>query len=248
MPLVELSAEQQKAALGAVSSDLKFHLPEKDVPEKVQIALFHAGFTNLHLFAGIDERRAEVRVVLAAEIGLKHDEDTASRIAAASVLAAWESSRLQTATEEKLRVESRLGQSQRVVQHSETAAMRKAVEADFGSLRDSEVPAKSLVATKLGQIEQGALQAEDLREVLCLEDKDTDLFSSIVEHGTGHLKIRPGAARVALPATGEELRHRHRPIAVAWLTCRTKHVNQPWLMPFASYQILSWANTSPTTF
>ena len=28
---------------------------------------------------------------------------------------------------------------------------------------------------------QGALQAEDLRQLLCLEDKDIDLFSSIVE-------------------------------------------------------------------
>ena len=40
---------------------------------------------------------------------------------------------------------------------------------------------------------------------------------------------RPGTARVALPATGEELRQRHRLIAIAWLMCRTKHVNQPWL-------------------
>ena len=118
------------------------------------------------------------------------------------------------------------------------AAMRKAVEADLGPLRDSEVPAKSLVATKLEQLEQGALQAEDLREVLCLEDKDIDLFSSIVEHGTGHLKIRPGTghlkirpgtARVALPNCGEELRQRHRLIAVAWLMCRTKHKNEPCL-------------------
>ena len=147
----------------------------------------------------------------------------------ASLLAAWESARLQAFTEEKLKVESRLGQSQRVIQLSEMAAMRKAVEADFGLLKDSEVPAKSLVATKLEQLEQGALQAEDLREVLRLEDKDIDLFSSIVEHGTGHLKIRPGTARVALPSCGEELRQRHRLIAVAWLMCRSKHKNEACL-------------------
>ena len=113
MPLTELTEEQQKVALASASSDLKFHLAEKGVPQKVQIALFHAGFTNLHLFAGMDESRTDVRGALAAEIGLKHDEDTPSRIAVASVLAAWESSRLQATTEEKLKVESRLGQSQR---------------------------------------------------------------------------------------------------------------------------------------
>ena len=229
MPLTKLTDAQSQAALASASADLKFHLAEKNVPQDVQLALFHAGFINLQLFAGLDESRAEVRDALAKEIGLKHTDDVASRIAVASVLAAWESSRMQSTTEEKLRVESRLGQSQRVVQLSEMAAMRAAVEAEFGILRDSEVPAKSLVATKLEQLEQGSPQAEDLREVLCLEDKDIDLFSSIVEHGTGHLRIRPGTARVALPSYGEELRLRHRLIAVAWLMCRSKHKNCAWL-------------------
>ena len=229
MPLLKLSDEERKAAVAAASADLKFHLAEKNVPADVQDAIFHKGFINLQLFAGLDETRAEVRKAVIAEVGLDPEDGAAARVAMASLLAAWESARLQASTEEKLKVESRLGQAQRVLQLSEMAAMRKAVEADLGPLRDSEVPAKSLVATKLEQLEQGALQAEDLREVLCLEDKDIDLFSSIVEHGTGHLKIRPGTARVALPNCGEELRQRHRLIAVAWLMCRTKHKNEPCL-------------------
>ena len=47
----------------------------------------------------------------------------------------------------------------------------------MGTLFDSEVPAKSLIAAKLEQLEQGCIQVEDLREVLCTEDKDLDLFS-----------------------------------------------------------------------
>lgn len=88
-----------------------------------------------------------------AEIGLNQEEGTESRVAVASLVAAWESSRLQASTEEKLRVESRLGLW---CSFSEMAAMTKAVEAEC------EVPAKSLVAAKLEQLEQGALQAEDL--------------------------------------------------------------------------------------
>ena len=131
MPLTKLTDAQSQADLA-----------EKHVPHDVQLALFHAGFINLRLFAGLDESRAEVRDALAKEIGLKHTDDVASRIAVASVLAAWESSRLQSTAEEKLRVESRLGQWQRVAQLSEMAAMCAAVEAEFGVLRDSEVPAK----------------------------------------------------------------------------------------------------------
>ena len=145
MPLLKLSNEERKAAVAAASADLKFHMAEKNAPAEMQDAIFHKGFINLQLFAGLDETRADVRKAVVAEIGLDPEEGAAARVAMASLLAAWESARLQASTEEKLKVESRLGQSQRVIQLSEMAAMRKAVEADFGLLKDSEVPAKSLV-------------------------------------------------------------------------------------------------------
>lgn len=229
MPLLSLTADQQTAAMDAAGADIKYHLAEAGVPEDVQALLFHKGFISLRLFSGLDETRADVRAALATEIGLKHDADSASRLTVARILGAWESSRLQVQAEEKMRVESRLGQMPRIVQLSEHAAMRKAVEIDLGKLRDSEVPAKTVIAAKLEQIEQGTIQAEDLREVLCLEDKDVDLFSGIIEHGTGNLRIRPGKASVALPTCPEDLRKRHRLIAVAWAMCRTKHRNQSWL-------------------
>ena len=229
MPMLSLTAAERAAAIDAASSDLKFHLCEVGVPDDVQAALFHKGFNTLRLFCGLDETRLEVRKAVTTEIGLEHDADTASRKAMALILSAWESARMQVEAEDKMRVESRLGQSQRVVQISAMSAMRKEVEAVCGKLRDSEVPAKSLVAAKLEQLEQGDLQAEDLREVLCLEDKDVDLFSGIIEHGTGNLRIRPGNASVPLPSCAEELRHRHRLIAVAWLMCRSKHRNVSWL-------------------
>ena len=86
MPLTKLTDAQSQAALASASADLKFHLAEKNVPQDVQLALFHAGFINLQLFAGLDESRAEARDALAKEIGLKHTDDVASRIAVASVL------------------------------------------------------------------------------------------------------------------------------------------------------------------
>ena len=229
MSLLSLTADQKTAAMDAAGADIKYHLAEAGVPEDVQALLFHKGFISLRLFSGLDETRADVRAALATEIGLKHDADTASRLTVARILGAWESSRLQVQAEEKMRVESRMGQMPRIVQLSEHAAMRKAVEVDLGKLRDSEVPAKTVIAAKLEQIEQGTIQAEDLREVLCLEDKDVDLFSGIIEHGTGNLRIRPGKASVALPTCPEDLRKRHRLIAVAWAMCRTKHRNQSWL-------------------
>ena len=58
-----------------------------------------------------------------------------------------------------------------------------------------------------------------------------DLFSGIIEHGTGTLKIKPGKASIAMPATPEELRLRHRRIGLAWLMVGSKHKNQSWITP-----------------
>ena len=231
MPLISLSDEERDAALNAAAPDLKYHVCEVKVPVEVQAALFHKGFMDLQLFSGLDESRLEVRIALATEIGLKHDESAEARQNVARLLTAWESARVQLVAEDKMKAESKLGQTPRIVQCSEMAALRKAVEADLGKLQDDEVPAKSLIAAKLEQIESGDQRAEDLREVLCVEDTDVDLFSGIIEHGTGTLKIKPGKASIAMPATPEELRLRHRRIGLAWLMVGSKHKNQSWITP-----------------
>ena len=199
------------------------------VPVEVQAALYHKGFVDLHLFTGLDESRLEVRSALAVEIGLKHDEDTEARQTIARLLSACESARAQLVAEDKMKVESKLGQTQRIVQCSEMSALRKAVETCIGKLHDDEIPAKSLIASKLEQIESGDLRAEDLREVLCVEDTDVDLFSGIIEQGTGTLKIKPGKASIPMPASPEELRLRHRRIGIAWLMVGSKRKNQTWI-------------------
>ena len=149
MPWISLSDEERSAALKAASPDLKYHLSEVKVPIEVQAALFHKGFVDLQLFAGLDESCLEVRTALAVEIGLKHYESTDARQNTARLFSAWESSRAQLVPEDKMKAESKLGQTSRIVQCSEMAALRKAVEADLGKLQDDEVPAKSLIARKL---------------------------------------------------------------------------------------------------
>ena len=149
MPWISLSDEERSAALKAASPDLKYHLSEVKVPIEVQAALFHKGFVDLQLFAGLDESCLEVRTALAVEIGLKHYESTDVRQNTARLFSAWESSRAQLVPEDKMKAESKLGQTSQIVQCSGMAALRKAVEADLGKLQDDEVPAKSLIARKL---------------------------------------------------------------------------------------------------
>jgi hypothetical protein len=229
MPLIVLSREEKAAAMAAASSDLRFHFAELNIPEDVQAAIFHKGFVSLRLYSGLDETRVEVRAALQAEIGIVHTESNENRRTVALLLSAWEASRTQVEAEDKYRVECRVGLATKPVQVTELAAMKKVVEGHLGKLRDCEVPNKAFLATKLEQVEQNDPRLEDLRDVLCEEDQDIDLFAGVIEQGSGVLKIKTGKPQISIPKNPEELRLRHRIIAITWEMLSTKHRSRTWL-------------------
>ena len=229
MPLLRLTAEEQRAAISAASSDLKYHFAELGVEEDTQAALYHRGFTTTRLFAGIDESRVEVRDALTEEIGISRNDGGNARQQIALLLSAWEAARAQIEVEDKAKAERRLGQAARIVPPTDHQAMKIFAEAHLGKIRDSELPSKTFLASKQEQLEMGDPRAEDLREVLCIEDGELDMFAGIIEQGTGTLKIKQGKAQIPLPANAEDLRLRHRRIGITWLMLKSKHTNRPWL-------------------
>ena len=54
----------------ALSSDLRFLLEEKEVPEDVQDALATRGYTNMGRSALLDDTRSGVRTTLSTDFGL----------------------------------------------------------------------------------------------------------------------------------------------------------------------------------
>ena len=229
MPLLALTYAQSEAAMEAADSDLKYLLSEVGVPEDVQAALYHRGFTSMRLFSGIDETRAEVRTALNAEIGLDHTAGNAERRSTALVLSAWETSRTQQKSSDETRAEARAAMVPRPVPVSEHAMLREALENQIGRLRDYEVPAKSLIAAKLDDIETNLPKLEDLRDVASVEDGEADLLQGSLDAATGTFKMKAARNTVTMPKTAEELRLRHRRIGLAWEMARTKHRNRVWL-------------------
>ena len=115
-------------------------------------------------------------------------------------------------------------------EHRIYSAMRAAVECAQGrSLKDREVPSKSLIALKLEQVEDGAPVAEGLREVTSLEDAHVEAYGAVIDPASQTLRIRPGKATTTPPATPEELRLRHRRLGLAWDFVRTRHSTRTWL-------------------
>ena len=132
---------------------------------------------------------------------------------------------------EKNRAESKLGVQDRVVQTSEYAAMRRAVEAYHGTLSDKELPSKSLslLAQKLEQVEENAPVVEDLRDATSLEDAETEAYAAVIDPASSCLQIKPGRAMTVPPATPEELRLRRRRLGLAWHMIRSKRATRSWL-------------------
>ena len=145
----------------------------------------------------------------------------------ALLVSVWEST--QCSYQEKNKQEARLRGQLRLVQTTEYAAMRSAVEQTLGRLKDKEAPSKSLVAAKLEQVEDGAPIAEDLREATSFEDAEVEAYSAVIDPGSNTLKIRPGKCSTTPPRTPEELRLRRRRLGLAWAFIRTRHSNRKWV-------------------
>ena len=220
---------EQEADLARLSTDLRFHLDQAEVEPKWQARFGALGIVSIPLFAGLDESREKIRAALAADLPLAFEENVAKRLEMARLLSAWEAVKLHLEVSEKNRAESRLGTQQRLLQPSEQHGMRVAVEAVLGKLKDKEVPSRSLLASKLEQIESNQPIVENLQEVASLEDSELETYSAVIDPATNVLKVKPGKTLTSLPQTPEELRLRHRRIGLSWDFLATKHSSRVWL-------------------
>ena len=85
------------------------------------------------------------------------------------------------------------------------------------------------MAQKLEQVEENAPEAEDLRDVMSVEDAATEAYAAVIDPSTQLLRIKPGKTMTTPPATPEELRLRHRRLGLAWEMARSKHSTRSWL-------------------
>ena len=208
------SAVSDADLLAKAESELKYHMDDAGVPPEVQKMVYTKGFTSMRLFAGVDETRSEVRAALKDLLPLDYTADATSRQSMALLRAVWEACRLQLSVHEKNKAESKLGVQSRLVQTTEHASMKGAVETWHGSLCDTEIPSKSLLGQKLEQV---------LRDVTSVEDAATEAYSAVIDPASAVLRFKPGKTTTTPPSGPEELRMRHRRIGLAWEMVRSKH-------------------------
>lgn len=215
--------------LAKVESELKFHMDEAKVPQDVQLLVYKCGYDSMRIFAGLDDTKEAVRAALKDELPLDYTASPEKRRNMALLLSVWDTCRLQLSVQEKHKSEAKLGTHTRLIQTTEHASLRSAVESAHGDLCDKEVPSKSLIAQKLEQVEDNCPELEDLREVTSVADAATEAYAAVIDPTSNTLRFKPGKSMTTPPATPEELRLRHRRLGLAWEMARSRRSSRPWL-------------------
>ena len=82
---------------------------------------------------------------------------------------------------------------------------------------------------RLEQVEENLPQAEDLREVTSVDEREIETFAATIDPSGGTLKIRSGKQTVDMPRSPEELRLRHRRIGLSWDFIAARHHRRAWI-------------------
>ena len=104
--------DQKKYLRERASTDLLFLFTEAQVSIKLQYDLVSKGYDTLRKFSGLDDSREKVRAALEPKIGLDPRANGA-RLAAATVVSAWEIAKEHLAKEVQLKAEAKVLNVQR---------------------------------------------------------------------------------------------------------------------------------------
>ena len=162
MPLPAIGADERTAALAAAKPDLAYIMEELEVDPEVQAAVYHAGFTNIRRFVGMEETKEGVRRVLRVEFGLDGADGLLQRGQVADLLSAWEAAKEQAQRENVLRADKKASQLPIPCPTQEHRAMKVAFERMHYRLLDEEVPGRHFVGQKLDQLAENDPVVEKL--------------------------------------------------------------------------------------
>ena len=218
----------ERRAFEAAESSLLFLFEDVQIHRNTQAQLINGGYRSVDMFAryGADEK--EIRENLVEDLDLKRTDGLEAKAEISRVLVAWGKAKSRADELSKAKAEAKALKTLHVIEAGDLAIMRRAYEGKAAELDDAEVPSQSLVSKQLEKLETNFLEAEPLTEVSCLQDKEEELLQSKL--GTdGQIKVQKATAKIPAPQNGEELRNRHKRLALSWLFAAEKHGARPWL-------------------
>jgi hypothetical protein len=219
--------EKRAAIMRDGDADLIFLFEEAEVSMQMQYGLIVAGFKNPRKYYHVADSVAAARTAFTAILNI--DPGTpANRLALASLLEVWDSSKKVSEKQLELRAEIKSAGTTRILPHSERTAMRRVVETQYQKISQDEVPSNTYLSEKCQEVEENEPMASRLDEILSVEDVDLHSLTTGLD-SAGHIIITKRKGKASLPSTTEEFRTRLRLEANTWMFLATKFTNRPWL-------------------
>ncbi|CAE7515150.1 unnamed protein product [Symbiodinium microadriaticum] len=213
-------AAQRRYLKDNVDADFVFLLEEHGVELALQYAIGQH-YKSIRTFAAFTDDRAGARTAITADFGVRPDS-AADRAKIATVITAWEASKLIREEEAKLRAEAKVMGVQKPLASSDRAAMRIALETVRGySVPESEEPAPEYLAHKLEQIENGEPTASYLDEVISRKESNSLQLQTSLDN-QGRLRVMRQKPKGRLPQNTEELLGKIRLEAATWVMLSAK--------------------------
>ena len=232
-------AEEREFVAANMDSDLQFILGDSGVALTNMVAIARR-YGSLRRFNALGDDRAAIRTACLHDFAIPQDTPD-NRAQVAAVVSAWETAQEYVAKETEIRAEAKVLGQPRVLQTHERQAMVRAVEAVYGVLGESEVPAADYLSLKAEETETNEPTAAPLDEILNKKDPATSQIQSTLD-SSGHIRVTRTKGKSKMPSTTEEYRKVMKVEMYAWLCMASRYKAKHWLHGLTSEPFLKFVD------
>ena len=212
-------AEVQKGFISLLEPDFHGLLQREEVSAVTQARLAHVGCKSLSRFNSVADTRVQLRTFAQQTLQL---DPAAGVMEVAALVDAWEAAKVRMEVRHKAEAEANSSSLPISLPKVEVQDLVKKFEAAFYKLEDKLTPAASTLELIFDQVENRELKTMYLQQFLSKEDAEVEPMGCMLDK-SGVLKIKKGYGETKEPSSPEELRHRVRVVAHAFLMCGLKY-------------------------
>eukprot|EP00971_Amphidinium_carterae_P185461 3682209-Amphidinium_carterae.1 len=136
-----LAAEAAKAAQAELGVELAYLFDSMKVDAAVQAKISSLGYTEILVFAKVEEQHDAMREFLKKDVGLDGAVSSANRAMVAKVIACWCAANVRVRKRHEEEAEQRLGQVPRTLPKSATLELFRAFATMHHELTERDAPA-----------------------------------------------------------------------------------------------------------
>ena len=215
-------SEVQKEYVALLEPDFHGLLQRKEVSAVTQARLAYANCISLSRFNSVADSRVQLRTFAQGTLQLDPAGDV---MEVAALVDSWEAAKVRMEVRHKAEAEASTSSLPISLPKVEVQDLVKKFEAGFYKLEDTVTPAASTLELIFDQVENGEVKTMYLQKFLSKEDAEVEPVVAMLDK-SGVLKIKKGYGETKEPTSPEELRHRIRVVAHAFLMCGLKYLQR----------------------